>query len=521
MQRRPAAIIALVATLFAVSAHGELVRPYESDEAFVAAGPLDVTVLATLRQHGLQPAPLCSDEVFLRRAYLDLLGTLPRPQEAYDFLADRRPDKRAALVDSLLDRDEFADYWALKWCDLLRVKSEFPINLWPNAVQTYHRWIREALRANMPYDQFARALLTSSGSNFREPPANFYRAVSDRRPTGLAAAVALTFMGTRLSAWPEAKRAEMAVFFSRLVYKKTEEWKEEIVQLDPAPAGPLSAVLPDGGKVQIAPEQDPRQVFADWLLQPDNPWFAQAIANRMWYWFLGRGIVDEPDDLRPDNPPVNPALLDYLERELVGARYDLRHLYRLILTSRTYQQSCLPRSELRQAEVYFACYPLRPLDAEVLIDALCRLGGDGEEYTSPIPEPFTFIPPSERTITLADGSISSPFLERFGRPPRDTGLEAERNPQPTDAQRLYLLNSSEVQKRLERSPLLRELFNKSQGNRDHLINWVYLALLSRYPTAEETTTAQTYFQTRAQTVQQAANDLAWALINTKEFLYRH
>jgi hypothetical protein len=517
----PPALAILLAVLAGAGARAEVVRPYESDDSFVVANPLDTAVLAKLQARGIKPAHRCSDEAFLRRAYLDVIGTLPRPQEAYDFLADRRPDKRAALIDSLLNRDEFADYWSLKWADLLRVKSEFPINLWPNAVQAYHRWIRDALASNMPYDQFARALLTSSGSNFRVPPVNFYRAVPDRDPASLASAVALTFMGTRLQTWPEAKRADLAAFFSRVSYKKTQEWKEEIVELDPAPAGPLAATFPDGAKVTIPPDQDPREVFADWLLKPGNPWFARAIVNRVWSWFLGRGIIHEPDDLRPDNPPVNPELLAYLEKELVGAHYDLRHLYRLILTSRTYQGSCLPRSDDPQAAALFAYYPVRRLDAEVLIDALCRIGGDGEQYTSAIPEPFTFIPPAERTISLADGSISSQFLERFGRPARDTGLESERNNQPTDAQRLYLLNSSEVERRLENSPLLRALFNASKGNRDYLINWTYLALLSRYPTQGELTAAQTYFQTKAQNPKQGADDLAWALINTKEFLYRH
>jgi hypothetical protein len=483
--------------------------------------PLDNYVLAGLRAHGIAPAPLCSDEVFLRRVFLDVIGTPPRAEEARDFLADRRPDKRNRLIDALLTRDEFADYWSLKWCDLLRVKSEFPIKLWPDAVQAYHHWVHEALRNDMPYDQFARALLTSSGSNFRVPPVNFYRAVQDHAPETLAAAVALTFMGTRLASWPESQRQGMAAFFSRILYKGTDEWKEEIVELNPAPAPPLAATFPDGKLVLIPADKDPREVFADWLVQPGNPWFARAIVNRMWYWFLGRGIIQEPDDIRPDNPPSDPALLSYLEQELVDSHYDLRHIYRLILNSRTYQQSSLARSPSPDAEKYFAFYPVRRLDAEVLIDALGYLGGEGVGYESIIPEPWTFIPPTNRTIDLADGSISSHFLELFGRPARDTGLESERNNNPTDAQELFLLNSSDLQRRIERSPALRTIQRLGRGDANYVTTWTYMTILSRYPTPQELAAAQSYFTTKGLSVTQADQDLAWALVNSKEFLYRH
>ena len=183
----------------------------------------------------------------MRRVFLDVIGVPPEASEVQAFLKDSRPDKRAALIDALLARDEYVDYWSMKWCDLLRVKSEFPINLWPNAVQAYQRWIRECLRSNMPYDRMARELLTSSGSNFRVPPVNFYRAVQGRGPQPMSAAVALTFMGSRIEEVAGRPRAPgMEALFSRVGFKPTAEWKEEIVCLDPAPMGPLEAVLPDG-----------------------------------------------------------------------------------------------------------------------------------------------------------------------------------------------------------------------------------------------------------------------------------
>ncbi|NSW57551.1 MAG: DUF1553 domain-containing protein [Armatimonadetes bacterium] len=512
----PASI--LLALLISAAALAQAVAPFESQDWSVPASELDGLVLSALREKAIEPAYPCSDEVFLRRAYLDVIGTLPEPERVRRFLQDASPDKRARLIDELFQREEFADYWSLKWGDLLRIKAEFPVNLWPNAVQAYHHWVREAIRENRPYDQFARELLTSNGSNFRVPPVNFMRAVQGREPSALAEAVALTFMGTRLATWDEKRRADMAAFFSRVAYKKTGEWKEEIVTVSLDANTPLDVVFPDGTKTTIAPGDDPRIAFADWLTAPDNPWFARNIVNRIWSWLMGRGIIHEPDDIRPDNPPSNPELLAYLERELVTSGFDLQHIYRLILNSRTYQQSSIPRSENPRAPALFAYYPVRRLGAEVLVDALNWIGGTGEGYVSPIPEPFTFVPESQRTIALSDGSITSPFLEMFGRPARDTGLESERNLQPSDAQMLYLLNSSDVQRCIARSPRLRAIAKDAEGNSAELIRETYLLLLSRYPTAGEQALAEEYWQSSPGT---AATDLAWSLINSAEFLYRH
>lgn len=514
-----------VAVLFtsnvAPGAAPSIILPFETDTVKPPLHPIDLHVLATLKARGIEPANVCSDEVFVRRVYLDVIGTLPTAIEVRAFLDDERGDKRARLIDTLLERDEYADYWAMKWCDLLRVKAEFPINLWPNAVQAYHRWIRDAMRQNRPYDAFARDLLTASGSNFREPPVNFYRALQGQEPADIAAAVALTFMGDRMTSWPEDRRENVAAFFSRVAYKNTSEWKEEIVYLNPTSSSPMEAVFPDGTKVRIGPQQDPRNVFADWLIAPQNPWFARNIVNRQWFWLMGRGIIHEPDDLRPDNPPVNPELLRYLEKELVDSGYDLKHVFRLILNSRTYQQSPIPRSEHPEAEPLFAHYIVRRLDAEVLIDALCILFGSTESYASLAPEPYTYIPEYQRTITLADGSITSTFLEMFGRPARDTGLESERNNHATDAQRLHLLNSSHIQRKIEQSWRLKQWTKGAKGNRSKLIHVLYLNILSRPPVPDELATAERYLQADGLNPNQAVNDLAWALINSKEFLYRH
>jgi hypothetical protein len=496
---------------------------FESNQQYTGINNnrIDGLVMTGLRRKGIQPANLCSDEIFIRRVYLDVNGSLPEPEDVKRFLQNRSPHKRAALINKLLKREEFADYWSLKWCDLLRVKAEFPINLWPNAVQAYHRWIHSCIKENMPYDQFVRKLLTSSGSNFRVPQVNFYRAIQGKEPSVIARAAALTFMGVRLDEWPKSRRSGMEVFFSRVAYKGTAEWKEEIVYLDPAATGPLNAIYPDGIAVEIKPDKDPRVVFADWLIAPGNPWFARNIVNRIWSWLMGRGIIHEPDDIRPDNPPVHPRLLEYLEKELVDSDYDLRYIYSLILNTRIYQQSSIPRSNHPQADVLFACYPVRRLEAEVLVDALCWISGTQETYSSPIPEPFTFIPEENRSIELADGSITSQFLEMFGRPSRDTGMESERNNQPSDSQRLHMLNSSQVQIKIDRSKRLNGLAKASKGKVKTLIGMIYLNILSRYPTQTELATAEKYFETKGIGRRQATNDLAWALINSKEFLYRH
>lgn len=496
-------------------------QPFEAERWKDPATHLDGLVQAAQRKKGVAPAAPCSDEVFLRRVFLDVIGTLPTPEEAAAFAADRRAGKRAALVDALFERPEFADHWALKWCDLLRVKSEFPINLWPDATQAYHRWIRDAVRTNMPYDAFARALLTSSGSSVREPAVNFFRAVQGRTPESLAAAAALTFMGERFEKWPAAQRTTTALFFSRVAWKKTSEWKEEIVLCAPGPAEPLDAFLPDGTAVRVPADEDPRRVFADWLVDGRNRRFTAPIVNRVWSWLFGRGLVHEPDDFRADNPAAMPDVLAFLERELVSSRFDLRRVFRAILTSRTYQQSSIAKGDAAQAEALFACYPVRRLPAEVLADALARICGAGEEIVSTTPEPWTFVPAACRAIELPDGSVTSPFLATFGRPARDTGLESERNDRCTDAQRLHLLNASRLLGGIRRSARLRDVLRDARGNPDEAIRGIYALVLTREPTFEEMEFVRRYAALTSRPAHEAAVDLVWALVNSKEFLFKH
>ncbi|MCE1195087.1 DUF1549 and DUF1553 domain-containing protein [bacterium] len=516
-------LLAAVASLHAAGA----ASPYEAAAWPISANAVDREVEKSLKGAGLALRAPTSDAVFIRRVYLDALGAMPAAAETKAFLADPDPGKRAALVAKLLEREEFVDYLSLKWGDLLRIKSEFPSNLWPNAVQAYNRWIRDAIASNKPYDRFVAELLTSSGSNFRDPPVNFFRAIPGRDPASIAGAVSLAFLGARYDAWPKEIRQSMAAFFSRVAYKKTLEWKEEIVYPDPRPldatGGDVRLTLPDGTAAIVPDGTDPRKIFAAWLTGPGKTMLARAFVNRAWYWLMGTGIVEPADDIRPGNPPASPGTLNLLADEFIASGFNVKKLYALILTSRTYQQSSLPApgEGATPAPAGFARYAIRRLDAEVIIDALCRIGGSGERYSSPIPEPFTYIPPAQRTIALADGSITSPFLVKFGRPARDTGLESERNNHPTAEQVLYLLNSTDVKKRIDASPLLSAAYNMPTAKRDDQIKAIYLELLSRPPTAAETAKAREYFATPGLASRQAAADLAWALVNGKEFLYRH
>jgi hypothetical protein len=510
---------------------GEARTVYEAGPVQVQLGAegnpsdqVDERVFSRLDELGIPPAQLCSEAVFLRRAFLAVIGTLPTEAEARAFLEGHDPNRRGRLIDHLLQRDEFAEYWAMKWGDLLRVKAEFPIKLWPNAVQAYHRHILASMRANKPFHEFTRELLTANGSNFRVGQVNFYRAMQDRSPHGIAATVALTFLGERAEKWPPKKLDALAGFFAQLNYKATGEWKEEIVFYDPkADKDGLAkgAMFPDGTPAKLADGQDPRVVFADWLLRPDNAWFSRNLVNRVWSWLMGRGIVHEPDDFRADNPPSNPALLEFLQHEFVTTHCDMKHLFRVILNSQVFQLASIPAQDTPEAAANFAHYPLRRLEAEVLIDALNQVTGTREGYSSPIPEPFTWVPDTVRAIALADGSITSSFLELFGRPPRDTGYESERSRSTSAAQRLHLLNSTHVLNKIQACPLVAGATGTSAEDLEKLTERVYFTVLSRPPTPAERDQIQKYAGSAYAGGKQLAADVVWALINQPEFYFLH
>ena len=484
---------------------------------------LDALVENCLIKNHLTASDLCPDEIFIRRLSLDITGIQPPSDQVRHFFGNSDPGKRAELIDSLLNSDGFVDYQVLKWGDLLRCKSEFPSNLWPNAVQAYSRWMKESIRGNIPYDQFVRELLISSGSNFRSPEVNFYRAFQVRDPKNIAESVALLFLGMR----PESKFGEnkfpgdLSPFFSQLKYKKSEEWKEEFVYIDKDLLPNIfTIIMPGGDKIVLREKTDFRISFVDWLTDKRNPLFAKVMVNRIWFWLMGTGIVNDPDDFREGNKPSDPELLAFLESELKGHDYDIRYLFRLILNSKTYQRSAIANEKNNADEIFFSHYKIRRLTAEQLIDAICDITGIPEIYSSRAPEPFTFLPKDTRAVQVEDGTISTPVLEMFGRPSRDISYERDRNNHLTMKQVLYLLNSTQITDKINKSKKLKLLTDRTES-KEKLIGEIYLLILNRFPLQSETATILKWFSANKKDKYQNTSDLVWALINTKEFLFIH
>ncbi len=535
-----AAVLASAALVMAALAAPTTIAPPSSTVAESAR--IDELVEGHLKWAGLPVAGASSDEVFLRRVYLDVIGVLPTAAEARAFLGDSDREKRRKLIDQLLERPEFADYWSLKWADLLRIKAEYPVNLWPKGAAAYYRWVRESLRANKPYDQFVREMLLATGSDFRDGPANFYRAVNKKDPQSHAESAALLFMGVRLNCarchdapntkWTPQDNLGMAAFFGQVKFKATGEWKEEIVYVDPRqtfnnPSGhkPVTPKFLDGAEVKLETGQDGRAVFAAWLTTAENPWFSRNIVNRVWSWLLDRGLVEPPDDMRASNPPSNPKLLDYLAERLAAHHWDLKQTYRMILNSRTYQRSSEMAGATPAGDVNFARYLPRRLPAEVLVDAMSRVTETTQTYQSDIPEPYTRLV-DWPAVKVADGSITSPMLELLGRPARNTSQELERTSDLTARQTMFLLNSNEVERMLREGGRLNRLKAEAHGGTVVLsrtiIEDLFLASFSRYPTAQERERLEGLMNARPPAQQlEAARDLMWAILNSPEFVFNH
>jgi hypothetical protein len=530
----------VVASYMRVSDAARVLIPRPLPQPFPQFQPnnrIDELVFADLKQLGIPPSEVCGDEALLRRVSLDLIGTLPTPDEVRAFLQDQEPAKRSKLIDRLMEREEFADYWALKWGDLLRIKSEFPVRLWPKGAQTYYRWVHQSIVENKPYDQFARELLTASGSNFRCGPVNFFRANPTKDPQTIAESTALIFLGVRLGCarchghptenWNLDDDLGLAAFFSKVAFKATQEWKEEVVYVNrkavlrhPWTKEILKPKYLGGDVVPVEDQKDARGKFVEWLVSPENPYFVKNIVNRVWSWFLGRGIIHEPDDLRPTNPPSHAALLEFLEQDFVAHKYDLRHLFRLVLSSKTYQLSSEPNEWNQDDLRHFSHFHLRRLTAEQLLDAIGQVTETSEPFNSPIPEPFTRLPAGYRAAQLYDGDINAPFLELFGRPPRDTPYECERNLGTSLRQALHLINSEHLQNKVNSSPRLQRWLKEKRSD-EQIVDDLYLLALSRPPTPDEKQKLLAFLGEDPKQHTQAVQDAVWAVVNTKEFLFNH
>jgi hypothetical protein len=511
-------VILSVLPLFRLAA-----SPYDASAYFDNTKGGDKILFEHWTGKGVRFPTVCSDAVFLRRVALTAAGRLPTAAEVRTFLADTSANKRVALVEKFLNDPAYADMQAMRFADMLRIKAEFPINLWPNAVQLWHKTLWEELRSDRPLNAMFRDMLTLSGSNFRVPHANFFRASADRSPKGLAGMVLLTVMGMETSSLSPEQMAGMIAFFSCVRYKSTYEWKEEIVYND-YNAAILNGMYPDGTKVCIkTPAENPRELFADWLLNEKNPYFARAVTNRVWHWCFGRGIFPDADNLplavngTKGNEPFSLKYQNYLIDEFRKGGYSLKKLYRIIMNSAAFQASSVSPTP-GQVE-NFAAYPIHKLEAELVIDALAGVTRQYDRYMSVIPEPFTFLPNSTKAVNIADGSISTGVLDNFGRPPRDSGNLQERNTASTDSQMLYLKNSTSLFNRTRNYCRRIQRENRTDAAR---LDRLYLDILSRYPTTGERKAFANYYKELAPKDRWMIwEDTAWVLFNSKEFLFHH
>ncbi len=503
---------------------------------------VDELVFSQLDRLGLPPSDVCDDMTFLRRATIDVTGRLPTLDEVEKFLADRDNKKREKLIDRLLTSGDYADYFANKWSAILRNKREGTgDDIKPTAA--FHEWIRDSLRANKPYDQFVREILTATGEEIKNPPVTWYRAVNE--PSAQVEDAAQLFLGTRIQCarchhhpfekWSQQDYYGLQAFFSRLAYKQPRKPKEQDKKKkkgktpEPKPLitvyheqgvarveNPKSAaeIFPTGlgaEPLEIAAAADPREALADWMARADNPFFAKALVNRYWKHFFGRGLVDPEDDLRMTNPPTNPELLDALAEHFKQSRFDLKDLIRTICTSQTYQLSAESNDYNADDRQNFSRYYPRRLNAEVLLDAIDQLTQSNTKFDG--------VPAGTHAVQLPDNAFDSYFLTVFGRPNASSACECERSSGSNLAQLLHLINSKEV-------------LDKSSGNRANAlakdnrphaerIRELYLIALSREPSDEETALLTAHIERNEKDVKTAYADILWALINAEEFLFNH
>jgi hypothetical protein len=482
---------------------------------------IDELVWQKLRKLGIAPSDLADDATFLRRLYLDAIGTLPTPSEVTTFLQESDPDKRRQAIDRVLDRKEFADYWALKWSDVLLVNSE---NLGERGAFEFHRWLRRQVESNRPYDEWVRELLTATGNSGKHGPVNFYRAM--RTPQDLTKTVSQAFLGIRLDCaqchhhpfekWGQEDFYGLAGYFNGIERKGLSGNREFVFHKGHQPAkmpltGEVIATQPLGSEPVESFPGDPRVHLAEWMTAPDNPWFSRLVANRLWKHYLGRGLVEPEDDLRSTNPATNEPLLAHLAEQVVASKYDLKAVMRLILNSRAYQLSSKPNDTNFDDGQNFSHHLVKRLPSEVLLDAISQVTAS--------PERFAGAPVGTRSIELWDNRLPSYFLDTFGRSERESPCECAKSSEPTMAQALHLMNAPEIDAKIadEGGRIAKLLSAKS--DQATLASELCLAALGRPPAPKELDIASELFTQREP--RQAAEDFLWTLLNSYEFLFIH
>ena len=498
--------------------------------------PVDTLVRGKLDQLGLVPSGGCEDATYLRRAHLDIIGTLPNPAEVEAFLADRAPGKRARLVDRLLDRPEYADFWANKWADLLRPN---PYHVGIKAVMNHDAWLREQFRRNRPYDQFVRDLLTAKGSTFEDGSTVFYR--NRREPDELTTMACQLFLGIRLDCakchhhpfevYGQDDFYSMAAFFSRIGRKGVgisapiSGGEETILVANsgtvkhPITGKAMDPVPLYGKAPETPPGSDLREAFAAWVTSPENPNFARVMANRVWADLMARGIVEPVDDLRATNPPTNGPLLDHLADVFRSGGHDIKKLIRHICASHTYALSSKPEPGNRLDNRNFARHYRHRLRAEVLLDAVSDVTG--------IPEQFDAMPPGSRAIQAWTVRFESQFLDAFGRPDPNQDPPCERLGQTTVVQALHLMNSPNIERKVSddrgRARLLADSVARGQKKPEDVVRELYLRAYSRFPSAEETAKSLRLLariEGSKLNRREWVEDMMWSLLNSPEFLFK-
>lgn len=487
-----------------------------------SANAIDRLVATRLRQLNLPAAERCGDAVFHRRVFLDLIGTLPTAQESREFLADTRPDRREQLVDRLLQRPEFSDYWSLKWSDLLRVNRR---TLGRKAARAYHEWIRSCFAQNLPLDQFASQLITASGPLSENPAGWFYKASTNSHE--ITNTISQVFLGVRLECarchhhpwdrWGQNDYHGFQALVTQATFKAIPGDESLTLTADARTTHPrtgreIFAHALDQPMPAEQPQGDRRQLLAEWLTAPTNPWFAQNLANRTWAHFLGRGLVEPVDDLRLTNPPSNPELLKTLAAQLIDSGFDFRNFVRGIVLSETYQRSTTPAPAAAADNQNYSRFPLKQLDAEVLLDAVSSVTGVAEQFSG--------MPSGSRAIQLWDSHLNHPFLTLFGRPVRETACECERVSEPSVGQVLHIQNSPEIDARLRHANGRLAALCEAYSDDLPLIHELYLTCFGRLPDQSEETAALRHLGT-AHGRREAVEDLTWSMLNSLEFLFNH
>jgi hypothetical protein len=497
--------------------------------------PIDEKNLAKLESLGIAPSADAGDAAFLRRASLDATGTLPSAAAVEAFLKDPSPSKRTVLVDRLLASPEYVDYWSYRWSDLFLVSSS---KLSPRAMWSFYRFLRRSVQENRPWDRFARDLLTARGSSDSSGAAAYF--ALHRDPIDLAESASMAFLGLSLTCarchnhplekWTQDQYYGFASLFSRVGLKDGVSAGEVIVTA--APEGEIvhprrGVAMPpaplDGSPVPAGWRGDRREAFADWLARPENPYFAKAIVNRVWSNFFGRGLIHPEDDLRMTNPPSDEALLNWLTAEFVAHHYDIRQLIRTIMTSATYARSSVPAPGSESDVKFLSHYPVKRLSAEVLLDAASQVTG--------VPTPMAGYPANWRSLQLPDNKVESTFLDAFGRPARASTCSCERSSEPSMSQALHLANGATINEKLrsESGTVAREA---AAGKGDpEVIDHLFLSALARHPSKaerarmgealKESAGAAGEPKDRAAARRQAVEDLYWAVLTSKEFLFNH